>query len=136
MEGLRETRDGQETREDVKDRADIPRDWLIPFLLLCLRDGGCYTYRLEEKLGELGVDERRSGEVCQVLWQMEREGMITCNRAGGGFKLPQWWYEVTKAGETCLEFCADSLARYREEVDVFLGTYADGSGPGTGQKLN
>ena len=87
-------------------------DQLVLRLLLCLRDGIQYGHRLEERLGELGFEEMRAGEMYRILWQMEQEGMVICDREGGGFRLPQRWYELTEAGETYLESCAGSLTRY------------------------
>lgn len=97
--------------------------WLEPFLLLHLQDGGSYGPRLEEKLGELGFDGMRSGEMCRTLWKMERKGLINCDRAGGGFRIPRRWYELTEAGEAHLELWVDSLARCREDVDLFFRLY-------------
>jgi DNA-binding PadR family transcriptional regulator len=76
---------------------------------------------LEERLGELGFDGMRP-EMYQALWQMEWEGMVLCDHEGDGLRLPGW-YEITEAGESYLEFWADSMLRYQEEIDLFFKLY-------------
>lgn len=128
MEDLLGPRNGREVRGGVNDGvAVVPlQNWLVPFLLLCLRDGGSYSHQLEEQLGELGFDELGPQEMYQILWRMEREGKVTCDRGGGGYRIPRRWYEITEAGKDFLEFWANSLEQHQEEIDLFLKTYADG----------
>lgn len=127
MEVLRGGWSGEEGHEGAKQGAVVPlQNWLVPFLLLCLRDGGSYSHQLEEKLGELGFDGMGSQEMYQILWRMEREGKVTCDRRGGGYRIPRRCYEITEAGEDFLEFWANSLEQHQEEIALFLKTYADG----------
>lgn len=97
--------------------------WLVPFLLLFLRDGGSHGDELEERLGASGIDGMHSGETYRTLWQMEQKGLVSCDRQGDEYRLPRRQYQTTGLGEAYLEFWANSLARYREEIDLFLGTY-------------
>jgi PadR family transcriptional regulator PadR len=128
MEDLRVLRDGREAHGDEGEGASsLSQDWLIPFLLLFMRDGVSYDGHLEERIGELGFGGVRLEEMYRTLWKMEREGMILCYREGSGFKIPRWRYSIAEPGEAYLEFWADSLEQYREEVDLYLRTYADGS---------
>lgn len=101
---------------------------LAPFLLLFLRDEGSYSYQLEEKLDELGFDGMSPGEAYRVLWQMEKEGMVLCDREGGGFRLPQRWFELTEVGKAYLESWAASIAEHREEVDFSFLLYEESHG--------
>lgn len=65
------------------------------------------------------------GVVYTALQQMEEEGLVVSERDAldGG----PWVYAITELGEACLEFWANSLTRYREEVDLFFEVYADGT---------
>src|SRR5918998_1085346 len=119
MEYLNSTQDGREDGEKARDRAATKEDRLVPRLLLCLRDGNLFGHQLEERLGKLGFEEMRPGEMYRILWQMEQEGMVFCNREGGGFSVPQRWYTLTEVGEAYLKSCAGSLVRYWEEKDTF-----------------
>lgn len=91
--------DGQEARGGTRDRAGShSRDWLVPVLLLFMWDAGSYDSRLQERLGELGLDGTGPEEMYRTLWRMEREGMVVCNRDGSGFKIPRRRYETPGAG--------------------------------------
>ena len=128
MGDSRGSRDGQKAPAGAKDgSASRSRNRLVPLLLLFVRDEGSYDSRLQEKLGELGLDGTGPEEMYRTLWKMEREGMVVCNRDGSGFKIPRRWYEITGAGRTYLESWANSLRGHQGEIDLFLKTYADGS---------
>ncbi len=124
MENSHKSRDGREAREGAHGEADVPGDWLVPFLLLCVRDGGSYGHQLEERLDELGFDGIRP-EMYRALWQIEWEGMVLCDHEGDDFELLQGWYEITEAGESYLEFWADFMVRYQREIDLFLELYTE-----------
>jgi hypothetical protein len=59
---------------------------------------------------------------------MKKVGMVLCNREGGGFKIPQRWFDLTEAGEDYLGSWADSLAEYGRETDLFLRFYEKRAG--------
>jgi PadR family transcriptional regulator len=119
MEYVSDPQVGREGGEEVRDRVATKEEQLVPRLLLCLRDGIHYGYRLEERLGELGFEGPSPGGIYGMLWQMEQEGMVFCDREGGGFGVPQRWYELTEVGEAYLESYAGSLARYGDENGPF-----------------
>lgn len=119
MEYLSGPQDGREDGEEARDSVATKEDRLVPRLLLCLRDGNLYGHQLEERLGKLGFEEMRPGEMHRILWQMNQEGMVFCNREGGGFSVPQRWYALTEVREAYLDSCGGSLVRYREEKDTF-----------------
>lgn len=101
--------------------------WTIPFLLLFLRDGVSYGDELEERLHTLGVDGMRPEEMHQSLRNMEWEGLVRCDRENDGdgiSGISELRCEVTEAGRAYLEFWTNSLTQYREEMDLFLDTYA------------
>ncbi len=107
--------------------------WLIPFLLLFLRDGVFYRDELKERLDALGVDGIRPEEMHQSLRKMEWEGLVRCYREDDGDGISDTSglrCEVTEVGLAYLEFWANSLTQYREEMDLFLDTYAGVSAKG------
>ena len=101
--------------------------WTMPFLLLFLRNGVSYGDELKERLHALGVDGMRPEEMHQSLRKMEWEGLVRCDRGddGDGISgISELRCEITEVGRAYLEFWASSLTQYREEMDLFLDTYA------------
>ncbi len=59
------------------------RIWLVPFLLLCVREGGACGRELTEQIWDLGFGGMRPGEVYRVLRGMVGEGIVASFREGG-----------------------------------------------------
>ncbi|CAN5198959.1 hypothetical protein BH24ACT19_BH24ACT19_16170 [soil metagenome] len=97
--------------------------WLVPFLLLDLRGSEAYGHELRRRMSDLGFHERRPGAVYRILLQVEGEGMVFCDRDGDGYETSERRYSIAEAGESYLEFWAESLVRYREEIDLFSEVY-------------
>jgi len=97
--------------------------WLVPFLLLDLRGSDAYGHELRRRMADLDFHERRPGTVYRTLRQIEGEGMIFCDRDGEGYETSERRYSITEAGEFYLEFWAESLVRYREEIELFSEVY-------------
>jgi DNA-binding PadR family transcriptional regulator len=104
--------------------------WLIPFLLLFLRYGVSYGDELQERLDALGVAGIRPEEIHQSLREMEWEGLVRCDREDDGHGISERGCEITEVGQAYLEFWANSLTQYREEMDLFLSTYAETTAKG------
>jgi DNA-binding PadR family transcriptional regulator len=133
VEYLDSLQHGREDGEKARDRATTKEDLLVPRLLLCLRDGNLYSHHLEERLGELGFEGMRPGEMHRTLWRLEQAGMVFCNREGGGFSVPQRWYALTELREAYLESYAGSHVRYGEEQDPFTLFQDERPGQGRGR---
>ncbi len=132
MEYLDGPRDGREVNEEARNGVTTKENRIVRRLLLCLRGENLYGHRLEERLGELGLEGKYPGEMYRILWQMEHEGMVFCNREGGGFRVSQRWYTHTEVGEAYLESYAGSLTRYGEEYDPLSLFQAEWPGQGRG----
>jgi DNA-binding PadR family transcriptional regulator len=133
MEYLNGPQDGREDGEEARYSVATKEDRLVPRLLLCLRDGTLYEHQLEKRLGELCFEGLPPGEMYRILWQMEQEGLVFCNREGGGFRVPQRWYTLTEVGEAYLESHAGSLMRFGEEKDPFSLVQDEWPGQGRGR---
>ncbi len=101
------------------------RDWLIPFLLLCLRGGDLRGYDLVGKMADLGFGAARPGEVYRSLRRAEEEGLISSEREELGYLLSRRRYGLTEPGEAYIEFLADSLGAYQKEISAFLLAHGD-----------
>lgn len=98
-----------------------PADWMAPLLLIRLREGDCPGHALARKFTYPGFEALRPWTVYRALQQMEKEGMVV-SRGGDGFdrELSRRRYSITKWGDTYLEYLANALVEYGEEMDVFF----------------
>lgn len=108
--------------ESASEMPSVP--WILPFLLLLVREQGTNGQDLTRKVADLGFGAMRPGTVYRNLRQMEHEGMVLSERDGFDCRLPRRRYSITDSGEAYLESWAEALAEYRESVDLFLGVYA------------
>ncbi|HKH12081.1 MAG TPA: helix-turn-helix transcriptional regulator [Rubrobacter sp.] len=109
------------------DRGEETQEWLVPFLLLCMRGGDLQGHELMGRLADSGFGAVRPGEVYRTLRRAEAEGLVFSEREHLGYLPSRRRYELTESGRAYLEFLADSLRSYREEIEIFLGAYADRS---------
>ncbi len=100
-------------------------DWLVPFLLLGLREQACYGDELTRKMSNFGFRDRYLEEMYRALRQMEEESLIVSERDGFEFALSQRRYSIKEEGRAYLEFWANSLEQYREEIDLFFRLYKE-----------
>jgi poly-beta-hydroxybutyrate-responsive repressor len=119
----------------VSDKVLTPSvSWLVSFLLLCLREGDYYEHELARRMVDFGFGATGPGEVYRTLQQMKKEGMVVSERDGvdGGTSWRR--YSITESGEAYLEFWANSLAQYQEEIDLFFRAYDERSVRGRGDR--
>lgn len=101
------------------------RDWLVPFLLLCLRGGDLYGQELMGRLQDLGFGNVRPGEVYRTLRRTEKEGLIFSAKGHREYLLSRRRYGLEEPGRAYIEFLADSLGSYRKEIEAFLYAYEE-----------
>lgn len=102
----------------------MPFAWLVPFLLLGLRERDSYGHELAEEMSDFGLGATRPGATSRTLRQMEVEGLVASERDGPDDLPLRRLYSITESGQDHLEVWVDSLARYQEEVDLFMAVYA------------
>ena len=100
-----------------------PRNWLVPVILVTLREESSYGYELIELLKEFGFEEMNSGTLYRSLRQMENEGLCKSewetSRGGPARRM----YSITVAGEAHLASWAEGCRRYQQVVDAFFQAY-------------
>jgi PadR family transcriptional regulator PadR len=110
-----------------------PRNWLVPVVLVTLRELNSYGYDLMERAAAFGFGAMNPGTVYRTLRQMEKEGLCKSrwetSRGGPARRV----YSITEAGEAYLDFWAEALEQYRRNMDVFFRLYR-GSTARTGRK--
>jgi len=99
------------------------KNWLVPVLLLMLREWSSYGYELMEKMAAFGLATMNPGTFYRTLRQMERDGMVSScwdtSESGPARRV----YSITDAGETYLKYWADSLNQYQKMMDTFFQLY-------------
>ena len=100
-----------------------PRNWLVPVILLSLRDWNSYGYELMERATAFGFEAMNPGTLYRTLRQMEKDGIVesTWETSKGG--PARRMYSITDAGKTYLDFWAKSLEQYQQTMDAFFRLY-------------
>jgi poly-beta-hydroxybutyrate-responsive repressor len=100
-----------------------PRNWLVPVILLALREWNSYGYELMERATTFGFEAMNPGTLYRTLRQMEKDGVVESkwetSRGGPARRM----YSITDAGEAYLDFWAEALEQYRRNVDAFFRLY-------------
>jgi PadR family transcriptional regulator, regulatory protein PadR len=99
------------------------RNWLVPVVLLALREWNSYGYELMERASAFGFEAMNPGTLYRTLRQMEKEGIVksTWETSKGG--PARRMYSITEAGEAYLDFWAAALEQYRRNIDAFFRLY-------------
>ena len=99
------------------------KNWLVPILLLMLRQWSSYGYALMEKMPAFGLAAMNPGTFYRTLRQMEKDGMVSSSwdiSEGGPARRV---YSITGEGETYLRYRARSLDQSQRMMDTFLRIY-------------
>jgi len=106
------------------------KNWLVPVLLLMLREWSSYGYELMEKMAGFGLSAMNPGTFYRTLRQMEKDGMVSScwdTSEGGPARRV---YSITDAGEAYLKYWANSLNQYQKMMNTFFQLYT-----GTGSSV-
>lgn len=110
-------------RPEMRGAAARPRNWLVPVILLSLKDWNSYGYELMERATAFGFEAMNPGTLYRTLRQMEKDGVVesTWETSRGG--PARRMYSITDSGKTYLDFWADSLEQYQKTMDSFFRMY-------------
>jgi PadR family transcriptional regulator, regulatory protein PadR len=103
----------------------VPKNLMIPVLLLNLRGWNLHGYKLIQELTQFGFSSIDQGNVYRTLRKLEKDNMVKSEwdmSAGGPAKRI---YSLTDAGEAYLKTCMDSLAQYQSILNRFFSMYMD-----------
>jgi poly-beta-hydroxybutyrate-responsive repressor len=103
----------------------LPKNFLVPFLLLCLKDWSLHGYKLIQMLIDIGFSSIDQGNVYRTLRKLEKENLIssTWDTSEGG--PAKRIYSITEYGEKYLESCAYSFEQYQKMLGTFFNLYAN-----------
>ena len=99
------------------------KNWLVPVVLLMLREWSSYGYELMEKMTTFGLATMNPGTFYRTLRQMEKDGMVRSNWDTSEGGPARRVYSITEAGEEYLKFWAQSLDQYQKMMDSFFRLY-------------
>jgi PadR family transcriptional regulator PadR len=115
---------GESRLAETNDIEARPRNWLVPVILVSLREWNSYGYRLMEQAAALGFGAMNPGTLYRTLRHMERDGLCesewdTSNGRGPARRV----YSITDAGNAYLDLWARSLEQYQRNMDAFFSLY-------------
>ncbi|HLL38953.1 MAG TPA: helix-turn-helix transcriptional regulator [Rubrobacteraceae bacterium] len=120
----REKHGGKNHRVGTNGIEVRPRNWLVPVILVTLRQCTSYGYKLMEQAAPFGFGAMNPGTFYRTLRNMEKDGLCESEwdtSSGGG--PARRVYSITDAGEAYLDFWAKSMEQYRRNMDTFFRLY-------------
>ena len=111
------------TQSEEKQSLPTPKNFLIPIMLLHLREWNSHGYELMERVMQFGVQSLDQGNFYRLLRQLEKDNLVKSEwdvEASGPAKRI---YAITDAGEAYLETWASSLTYYQKMLDQFFHLY-------------
>ncbi|MGM0876339.1 MAG: poly-beta-hydroxybutyrate-responsive repressor [Bacillota bacterium] len=111
--------------KDEKIMTSVPKNLMIPVLLLSLRGWNLHGYKLIQQLTQFGFSSIDQGNVYRMLRQLEKDNMVKSEwdtSTGGPAKRI---YSLTDAGEAYLNTWAGSLEQYQSMLNRFFTMYTD-----------
>src|SRR5947209_13080281 len=118
-------RNGQDEQNEKQNSATEAwsRNWMVPVLLLMLREWNSYGYELMEKMAKFGLSTMNAGTFYRTLRQMEKDGMVSSSWDTSEGGPARRMYSITEAGERYLNYWAESLDQYQRMMDTFFRLY-------------
>lgn len=100
-----------------------PKNWLVPVILLSLREWNSYGYELMERATAFGFEAMNPGTLYRTLRQMEKDGIVESSWETSKGGPARRMYSITDTGMDYLDFWARSLEQYQRTMDSFFRLY-------------
>ena len=113
----------QEEKKNKATSLGTPKNFLIPIMLLHLRDWNSHGYELMERIMQFGVESVDQGNFYRLLRQLEKDALVTSEWSVAEGGPAKRIYSITDAGEQYLEMWAGSLGYYQKMLDQFFNLY-------------
>jgi PadR family transcriptional regulator PadR len=99
------------------------RRGVIEFCVLALlREGERYGFELVQRLSEIEGLVTSEGTLYPLLGRLRREGVVQTTWRESPSGPPRRYYQLTAAGRSVLAAFTDEWTRFRDGVDLLLGT--------------
>ena len=106
-----------------------PKSWLVPVILLSLREWNSYGYKLMARARLFGFEAMNPGTLYRTLRRMEKDGVVESSWETSGDGPARRMYAITASGEAHLGVWAKSLERYQHSVEDFFELYGSEAPP-------
>lgn len=113
-----------EEKEGKKNIVGAPKNFVLPVLLLLLRDWNAHGYELMQKLIHFGFHSIDQGNFYRILRQLEKDELVTSEWDTSSSGPAKRIYSITEAGEQYLQLWADSMGQYQKMLDQFFNLYS------------
>ncbi|MEH6938551.1 poly-beta-hydroxybutyrate-responsive repressor [Bacillus sp. JJ664] len=110
-------------QKESVDTISLPKNFLVPFLLLSLKQWNMHGYKLMQVLFDLGFTTLDSSNVYRILRQLEKESYIQSSWEHGNDGPAKRIYSITQAGEEYLKTCHSSFTQYQQMLQTFFSIY-------------
>lgn len=113
----------QQTKKLKQPTLGAPKNFLIPIMLLHLKELNSHGYELMEKVTQFGIESLDQGNFYRLLRQLEKDELVSSQwdtSAGGPAKRI---YSITETGEQYLDLWANSLSQYQQMLNQFFNLY-------------
>jgi PadR family transcriptional regulator, regulatory protein PadR len=110
-------------QKETVDSISLPKNFLVPFLLLSLKQWNMHGYKLMQVLFDLGFTTLDSSNVYRILRQLEKESYIQSSWEHGNDGPAKRIYSITQAGEEYLKTCHSSFTQYQQMLQTFFSIY-------------
>jgi PadR family transcriptional regulator PadR len=115
---------GDSRPEETNGKIEVrPRNWLVPVILLTLRECATYGYELMERTARFGFEAMNPGTLYRTLRNMEKDGLCESEWETSKGGPARRMYSITDAGEAYLDFWAEALEQYQRNMDAFFSLY-------------
>jgi len=106
----------------------VPRDLLIPYILLAISLQRAHGYLIEAYLKNLGFFGVDKSVLYRTLRQLEKDGIVVSVWELGAVGPARRVYTLTDVGRIWLNNWSTALEGYRQLIDRFFTLYSGGGG--------
>lgn len=114
------------SKKDQGFKGDVtgtPKNFVIPVLLLHLRNWNAHGYELMQKLTQFGLHSIDHGNLYRILRQLEKDELVSSQWDTTSKGPAKRIYSITDAGEEYLNIWANSLDNYHRMLTQFFNLY-------------
>ncbi|MGM9928541.1 MAG: poly-beta-hydroxybutyrate-responsive repressor [Bacillus sp. (in: firmicutes)] len=117
-------RTAQEEQNGKANVNSAPKNFIVPVLLLLLKDWNAHGYELMQKLMQFGLHSIDQGNFYRILRQLEKDELVTSVWDTSSQGPAKRIYSITSAGEQYLDLWANSLSQYQKLISQFFDMYS------------
>ncbi len=116
-----------------------PVDWMASFLLVCLQEGKCDDRELAQRAIDSGFEASSPQAIRRALRRIEREGVLVISGDDGAGRRAyprRRRYAITELGDAYLEYLANTLVQYGQEIDLIFRLFEEQTATGLRSERN